>query len=370
MRFFRDRDDQNQTNAGEHPEAVRSNPVPVPQRHPGDTDQVDAALEDRGTFDDPVVPGAAVARPFFGTEAEQAAARADANRRPPAGPWASEPHPAAAGDPAPADEEFAYHEPAPQPTAFGAATVGGAVAASAAAGRASVDDNRADTDRRTGADSGVADDRMGNDPAVTGDRIPDGVIQDRGTFHDPAIVGTQPIADADRISDGDRVPDGALHDRGTFDDPAIVGTQPATDTDRVPDGALHDRGTFNDPVVTGEAPATDGGTTASGQVPAAVGPMSDGPLSTGPADDESGRLFPDGDAQFRDRWRDVQLRFVDDPRAAADEARGLLDEVVDALTVRLRARKDQLGGTSGGDTEQLRMELRRYRDFLDRLLGL
>ncbi|NED49826.1 hypothetical protein G3I24_02715, partial [Micromonospora aurantiaca] len=108
----------------DHPEAVRSAPVPVPQ--PGehtDADRRDAdradvpedALDDRGTFDDPAVADqrrdAEVdeTRAYDAGELRDAADRTDDDGRPP------------------------FHEPAPLPTAFGAATVGDAVAASALA---------------------------------------------------------------------------------------------------------------------------------------------------------------------------------------------------------------------------------------------
>ncbi len=74
---------------------------------------------------------------------------------------------------------------------------------------------------------------------------------------------------------------------------------------------------------------------------------------------------------FRDRWREVQLRFVDDPRAAAAEAQGLAEEASDALVAALDAIRSDLGGweaTEGADTEHLRVVVRRYRDFLDRVL--
>jgi hypothetical protein len=89
---------------------------------------------------------------------------------------------------------------------------------------------------------------------------------------------------------------------------------------------------------------------------------------------ELGPLFADPDAHaFRDRWRDVQLRFVDDPKAAAAEAAGLVDEVVEALSASLKKQREQIAGAAGqdsGDTEQLRVRLRSYRDFLDHLLSL
>ena len=88
---------------------------------------------------------------------------------------------------------------------------------------------------------------------------------------------------------------------------------------------------------------------------------------------DAATLFEADAAQgFRDRWRDVQLRFVDDPRAAAGEAQSLVEEAIRALSEALAAQKEKLGGWQGAgeaDTEQLRVAVRQYRDFLDRVLG-
>jgi len=76
---------------------------------------------------------------------------------------------------------------------------------------------------------------------------------------------------------------------------------------------------------------------------------------------------------FRDRWQRVQMQFVDDPRAAADQARTLVDDVLNTLHEGLNNQRGALDGWQSGqpdDTEQLRVAIRRYRDFLDRMLGL
>ncbi|MEH0845421.1 hypothetical protein V6U81_23810, partial [Micromonospora sp. CPCC 205711] len=88
---------------------------------------------------------------------------------------------------------------------------------------------------------------------------------------------------------------------------------------------------------------------------------------------DAATLFEPAAAQdFRDRWRDVQLRFVDDPRAAVGDAQSLIEEAIEALSAALSAQKQKLGGwqdAGSADTEQLRMAVRQYRDFLDRVLG-
>jgi hypothetical protein len=77
--------------------------------------------------------------------------------------------------------------------------------------------------------------------------------------------------------------------------------------------------------------------------------------------------------RYRSQWRDLQLTFVDDPKHAMSGAASLVDEAVASLTNTLNAQKQALDGwqvTRGEDTEMMRVALRRYRDFLDRLLGL
>jgi len=76
---------------------------------------------------------------------------------------------------------------------------------------------------------------------------------------------------------------------------------------------------------------------------------------------------------FRDRWQQIQLRFIDDPRAAAHQAQALVTDVIQGFTeaaTRQRGELDRWQGAELDDTEELRMTVRRYRDLLDRLLAL
>jgi hypothetical protein len=92
------------------------------------------------------------------------------------------------------------------------------------------------------------------------------------------------------------------------------------------------------------------------------------------ADEPVLALFDTGSTErFRDRWQQLQLRFIDDPHAVAGQAASLVDEVVIALrdaVDRQRAALDDWQSSQDGDTERLRVAVRRYRDFLDRMLGL
>jgi hypothetical protein len=79
---------------------------------------------------------------------------------------------------------------------------------------------------------------------------------------------------------------------------------------------------------------------------------------------------------FRDRWQRVQMQFVDDPKSAADQARRLVDDVFTTAREALDKQRGALDSWQSGepgqpdDTERLRVAVRGYRDFLDRMLGL
>ncbi|MER6595211.1 hypothetical protein ABT214_25870 [Micromonospora purpureochromogenes] len=114
---------EEQQGSTDHPEAVRSAPVPVPppdaatrtprDERDGRADIPDDVLDDRGTFDDPRV--AADRRADDPDDTRPYDVR-DLDR-----------------DDADGDGRPEFHEPAPLPTTFGAASVGDAVAASALA---------------------------------------------------------------------------------------------------------------------------------------------------------------------------------------------------------------------------------------------
>ena len=77
--------------------------------------------------------------------------------------------------------------------------------------------------------------------------------------------------------------------------------------------------------------------------------------------------------EVRERWRETQGGFVDDPRAAVQEAEALATEVADALVAEIEARRSALRSAwsdgDGSDTEVLRVALRDYRSFVEELVG-
>ncbi|MGR6321749.1 hypothetical protein Q2K19_16945 [Micromonospora soli] len=325
----------------EHPEAVRSAPVPVTPPGDGDgdgdghrpdrgarTDVPEDALDDRGTFDDPAVIGdRADDRP-----ADDPAFR-DAELDETRAYDAREVRDAEAADAdADADERPVYHDPAPLPTVFGAATVGDAVAASAMAS------GRPEDER----------DARGEDTAAPGDGAPGRT----DAFDDERADPTA----GDRLHDPDRW---AAEHSARDDAPAAgaAGYGSAEPAMVDPDSSTAAAGAGVAGAAAGAGAALAG---AARPTPGAV-----------PAD--AATLFAPETAQgFRDRWRDVQLRFVDDPQAAVGEAQSLVEEAIQALSTALQEQKSKLGGwreSGSADTEQLRVAVRGYRDFLDRVLG-
>jgi hypothetical protein len=90
--------------------------------------------------------------------------------------------------------------------------------------------------------------------------------------------------------------------------------------------------------------------------------------------DRPGQLFPDNElTEFRGRWDKAQISFVDEPRAAVEQADSLVATVVKRIAEQFAAERAELEHQwDRGDnvsTEDLRQALRRYRSFFDRLLA-
>jgi hypothetical protein len=89
--------------------------------------------------------------------------------------------------------------------------------------------------------------------------------------------------------------------------------------------------------------------------------------------DAEGELFSASERnELKDRWNDIQARFVDEPRGSVEEANALVSDLMDRLVssfseqrIRLEEQWDR-----GDDvtTEDLRVVLMRYRSFFGRLL--
>ena len=92
-------------------------------------------------------------------------------------------------------------------------------------------------------------------------------------------------------------------------------------------------------------------------------------------DTERSTLFAGNESdEFRHRWSDIQTGFVDEPREAVERADALVASAIKRLAeifANERATLEQQWAR-GGDvsTEDLRVALRKYRGFFDRLLSV
>jgi hypothetical protein len=85
-------------------------------------------------------------------------------------------------------------------------------------------------------------------------------------------------------------------------------------------------------------------------------------------------LLPDEDlGGYQQRWDEVQVRFIDEPRQSVREADDLVSEITRRIAERFSgARQDLEQRWQGGSqptTEELRQALQRYRDFFQRLVA-
>jgi hypothetical protein len=99
------------------------------------------------------------------------------------------------------------------------------------------------------------------------------------------------------------------------------------------------------------------------------------PTVVKPANEPNVPLFAQNDAQdFRSRWEKIQIGFVDEPREAVVQADELVAGVIKRLAEVFATERHNLetewDKSDDVSTEDLRVALRRYRSFFDRLLSV
>jgi hypothetical protein len=184
-------------------------------------------------------------------------------------------------------------------------------------------------------------------------------IDERAKQEDLNRTGYEPpLAEAD--------PDGP-RDEATATEPDATEPDATEPVDAEPDA--------NEPVDTGAsddapapAPVADHPADATPDVDAV--PAAD--TAPTPAADTPGSLLGSLDtADIRNRFLDIQAGFIDEPRQAVEQAGTFVDELVKQVADALHQHRGQLAGASAeASTEDLRLALRAYRRFVDRLLGL
>jgi len=85
-----------------------------------------------------------------------------------------------------------------------------------------------------------------------------------------------------------------------------------------------------------------------------------------------GLLDRDEIERLRMRWAEIQIKFVDEPRAAVQQADTLIADVIEKINQLFTAEHNRLEGqwqqNNDLSTEELRQSLQRYRAFFNRLV--
>jgi hypothetical protein len=175
-------------------------------------------------------------------------------------------------------------------------------------------------------------------------------VDERAKQEDQNPTGYEPsVADPDADPDAPRGETVVTEPGQPRDEPGTEAPAPAADAEaaEVP------------PAPVAEPPADAPAATeapAAADAPAAGTPVLLGSLDAG---------------AIRNRFLDIQAGFIDEPRQAVEEAGRFVDDLLRQVADSLQQQRGQLAGvTDEGSTEDLRLALRAYRQFVDRLLGL
>lgn len=75
-------------------------------------------------------------------------------------------------------------------------------------------------------------------------------------------------------------------------------------------------------------------------------------------------------ALYRQRFDEIQARFIEEPREAVRKAEQLVEEAIDKMTNSMRERiRSMHRDAESGDTERLRLAMKSLRDFIESLGG-
>jgi hypothetical protein len=212
----------------------------------------------------------------------------------------------------------------------------------------------------------------GDDPVASQEAPPDHDQADRessGAF-EPAAPTADPPAAAEQ-SGSSSIFD--VDQRAKEEDLNRTGYEPPvadTDTDTEPDATqpVDAETTAITPTPAAEPAAAEPEVAEPEVAEQAPGGEPEPEAATGTAASLVGSLDTDG---IRNRFLDIQAGFVDEPRQAVEEASRFVDDLVQQVADALREQRGQLtGAADDASTEDLRLALRAYRQFVDRILGL
>ena len=141
-------------------------------------------------------------------------------------------------------------------------------------------------------------------------------------------------------------------------DPGLPATDTRSDADLAAGSSARDAGV--------------GAGTASGAAAATTSARHDA-SADGDGDERAALVTRDRAESYGARWDSVKGEFVDEPRRAVADADALVGELLDELQELFKQQRTQIEEGLDRDetsTEDLRLALRRYRSFFDRLLSI
>ena len=217
-------------------------------------------------------------------------------------------------------------------------------------------------------DDGVVDDRPGTDP-----RAQEQHLGETRTPHGGEVRGDT-VAPEHVRQGGDPTAQGQVQHGGELRGDT-VGTRSDADLDTGPSvrdtgatsGADLDAGAHPRDADGASTPGVGAGAAASAAGAAHHDSSADG-------DEERAALVTRDRAEsYSARWDSVKGEFVDEPRRAVADADALVGELLDELQELFKQQRTQIEQGLDADetsTEDLRLALRRYRSFFDRLLSI
>ena len=150
-------------------------------------------------------------------------------------------------------------------------------------------------------------------------------------------------------------------------EPPTAGSEPSAKSENLSTATM----TADSSPGQGEPTVTDD---ESSTAPAEKARTENVPTTAGSELSDDELLFADDLSGLRSRWDDVQAAFVDDPTECVQKADALVAEVVEQLTTGFSEARSRLEAQwargEEASTEDLRLALRRYREFFQRLLAV
>ena len=197
-------------------------------------------------------------------------------------------------------------------------------------------------------------------------------VEERARQEDQNPTGYEPsVADPDADPDGPRGETVVTEPGEPREDPdPAPAAEDATAEDVTTEDASTEEASAEDASIEDAPDEEASGDAELADVPPA--PVAETPVAETPVAASADAPLGSLDAgDIRNRFLDIQAGFIDEPRQAVEAAGRFVDDLLRQVADALQQQRGQLAGaTDEATTEDLRLALRAYRQFVDRLLGL